>query len=52
MHGEAGAGLVRATVTAQGKVTALVIDPALLTPTKQQVVEDLTVSVFVVCVCD
>jgi DNA-binding protein YbaB len=40
---EAGAGLVKVSFTAQGKMTALSVDAALMSPEKLQVVEDLTV---------
>jgi nucleoid-associated protein EbfC len=43
VNGEAGAGLVKVCATVQGKVTSVAIDKALLTPEKQQVIEDLTV---------
>ena len=39
--GESGAGLVRATSTAKGKITALVIDEKILRPSEKEVVEDL-----------
>lgn len=39
--GEAGGGLVKATATAKGAVTALSIDPSLFTPDDREVVEDL-----------
>ena len=39
--GEAGAGLVKARVTAKGGVTGLDIDPSLLDPAQKEVVEDL-----------
>lgn len=42
--GEAGAGLVRATVTAKGQVRALAIDPSLFVPEEREVVEDLIVA--------
>jgi DNA-binding YbaB/EbfC family protein len=38
---ESGAGLVRATATAKGELTALEIDPAIFDPTQKEVVEDL-----------
>ncbi|NJM83472.1 MAG: YbaB/EbfC family nucleoid-associated protein [Tabrizicola sp.] len=41
MVGEAGAGLVKARVTAKGEVTGLDIDPAILVPSEKEVVEDL-----------
>lgn len=39
--GEAGAGLVKARVTAKGEVTGLDIDPSILVPSEKEVVEDL-----------
>ena len=42
--GEAGAGLVKATVTAKGQMTRLAIDPSLFQPEEREVVEDLIVA--------
>ncbi len=39
--GESGAGLVRATATAKGELTALEIDPSIFNPQEKEVVEDL-----------
>lgn len=39
--GEAGAGLVKATATAKGELTALEIDPSIFQPSEKEVVEDL-----------
>ena len=39
--GEAGAGLVKATATAKGELTALEIDPSIFVPSEKEVVEDL-----------
>lgn len=39
--GEAGGGLVRATASAKGVLTALSIDPSLFVPEDREVVEDL-----------
>ena len=39
--GESGAGLVRATATAKGELTALDIDPSIFVPSEKEVVEDL-----------
>ena len=39
--GEAGAGLVKATATAKGELTALDIDPSIFQPSEKEVVEDL-----------
>ena len=39
--GEAGAGLVKATATAKGELTAIDIDPSILSGDDKEVVEDL-----------
>jgi len=39
--GESGAGLVKATATAKGELTALDIDPSIFSPDEKEVVEDL-----------
>lgn len=39
--GESGAGLVKATCTAKGELTALDIDPTIFQPDEKEVVEDL-----------
>ena len=39
--GESGAGLVKATATAKGELTALDIDPTIFDPDEKEVVEDL-----------
>ncbi|TKW68149.1 MAG: YbaB/EbfC family nucleoid-associated protein [Paracoccus denitrificans] len=39
--GEAGAGLVKATATAKGELTALDIDPSIFVASEKEVVEDL-----------
>ena len=39
--GESGAGLVKATCTAKGELTALDIDPSIFKPDEKEVVEDL-----------
>jgi len=39
--GEAGAGLVKATATAKGELTALEIDPSIFNQDDKEVVEDL-----------
>lgn len=44
VSGEAGAGLVTATATAKGAITAVKIDPSLFKPEEQEVVEDLIVA--------
>ena len=41
VEGESGAGLVRATATAKGELTALNIDPTIFDPNEKEVVEDL-----------
>ena len=42
--GEAGAGLVKATCTAQGNLKSLDIDPSIFVPSEKEVVEDLIVA--------
>lgn len=42
--GDAGAGLVSATVTAKGTLRRLDIDPSILVPSEKEVVEDLIVA--------
>jgi nucleoid-associated protein EbfC len=39
--GQSGAGLVKATATAKGELTALDIDPSIFNPDEKEVVEDL-----------
>ncbi|KAJ54909.1 hypothetical protein ACMU_14195 [Actibacterium mucosum KCTC 23349] len=39
--GEAGAGLVKATATAKGELTALEIDESIFVPSEKEVAEDL-----------
>ena len=39
--GESGAGLVKATATAKGELTAIDIDPSIFVPSEKQVAEDL-----------
>ena len=39
--GESGAGLVKATATAKGELTALDINPSIFHPDEKEVVEDL-----------
>ncbi|WP_341862825.1 YbaB/EbfC family nucleoid-associated protein [Gymnodinialimonas sp. 57CJ19] len=41
VQGESGAGLVKATATAKGELTALDIDPSIFDPNEKEVVEDL-----------
>ena len=41
VEGESGAGLVKATATAKGELTALDIDPSIFQPDEKEVVEDL-----------
>ncbi|RAP41895.1 30S ribosomal protein S21 [Rhodovulum viride] len=41
VEGESGAGLVKATATAKGTLTALSIDPSIFNPDEKEVVEDL-----------
>ncbi len=44
VQGESGAGLVRATATARGELTALSIDPSILRAEDREVVEDLVLA--------
>lgn len=44
VEGEAGAGAVRATCTAKGVLTGIAIDPEILKPEEQAVVQDLVVA--------
>jgi nucleoid-associated protein EbfC len=41
VEGQSGGGLVRATATAKGELTALSIDPSLFRPDDREMVEDL-----------
>jgi nucleoid-associated protein EbfC len=41
VQGESGAGLVKATATAKGELTALEIDPSIFDAEQKEVVEDL-----------
>ncbi|MEV8466223.1 MULTISPECIES: YbaB/EbfC family nucleoid-associated protein [Meridianimarinicoccus] len=41
VEGESGAGLVRATATAKGELTALSIDPSIFHKDEKEMVEDL-----------
>jgi DNA-binding YbaB/EbfC family protein len=42
--GEAGAGMVRATVSGKGELRKLTIDPQLMTPEDRETLEDLVVA--------
>jgi DNA-binding YbaB/EbfC family protein len=42
--GEAGAGMVRATVNGKGELRRLAIDPQLMTPDDRETLEDLVVA--------
>ena len=42
--GESGAGLVKVTATAKGKITSLTIDEKILVPSEKEVIEDLIVA--------
>ncbi len=42
--GESGAGMVKATANARGKITALSIDPSLLVPADVEILEDLIIA--------
>ena len=44
VEGEAGAGMVKATVSAKGELRGLSIDPSLFQPDDREVVEDLIVA--------
>ncbi len=44
LFGEAGAGLVKARVTAKGELVGLDIDPAILVASEKEVVEDLIIA--------
>ncbi len=44
VEGEAGAGMVKVTMTAKLEVKAVSIDPSLFTPDDREVVEDLIVA--------
>jgi DNA-binding YbaB/EbfC family protein len=44
VEGEAGGGLVRATLTAKGQMKALAIDASLLKPDDREILEDLIVA--------
>lgn len=44
VEGEAGAGMVKVTVTAKGDVKSINIDPSLFVPDDKEVVEDLIVA--------
>ncbi|MEM9434285.1 MAG: YbaB/EbfC family nucleoid-associated protein [Pseudomonadota bacterium] len=45
--GESGAGLVKATATAKGKLTSLEIDPSIFNPDEKEVVEDLILAAII-----
>ena len=44
VEGEAGAGMVKATVSAKGELRGLAIDPTLFNPDDREIVEDLIVA--------
>jgi nucleoid-associated protein EbfC len=44
VDGEAGAGLVKVTLTAKGSLKSLKIDPSLLKPEEAEILEDLIVT--------
>ncbi len=44
VEGEAGAGLVKLSLTAKGALTALSIDPSLLKAEEKEILEDLIVT--------
>lgn len=44
VHGEAGGGLVRVTLSAKGDMKAIAIDASLLKPEDHEIVEDLVLT--------
>jgi DNA-binding YbaB/EbfC family protein len=44
VEGQAGAGLVRVTLTAKGDLRHIAIDPSLLKPEESEILEDLIVA--------
>lgn len=44
VHGSAGGGGIKMTMTCKGKVTALAIDPALINPAEKDMLEDLIIA--------
>ncbi len=44
VEGQAGGGLVRATLTAKGEMKALTVDDSLLKPDEKEILEDLIVA--------
>ncbi|MFZ1080132.1 MAG: YbaB/EbfC family nucleoid-associated protein [Methylovirgula sp.] len=44
VEGQAGGGLVRATLTAKGQMKALTVDTSLLKPDDKEILEDLIVA--------
>jgi len=44
MDGQAGAGMVKVTLTGKGDLRGLTIDPSLLVPEEREVLEDLIVA--------
>lgn len=44
VEGQAGAGMVKATMTAKGALKGVTIDPALFKPEEREMVEDLIVA--------
>ena len=44
VEGQAGAGLVRVTLTAKGVLKALAVDPSLLKADEKEILEDLVVA--------
>ena len=44
MEGQAGAGMVRVTLSGKGDLRGLTIDPSLLVPEEREVLEDLIVA--------
>ncbi len=46
ISGEAGAGLLRVTVTGDGNLQSIEIDPVLLKPEEKEMLEELIISAF------
>ena len=44
VEGQAGAGLVRVTLSAKGAMKALAVDPSLMKPDDKEILEDLVVA--------
>ena len=44
VEGQSGGGLVKVTLTAKGRLTAIALDPSLLKPDEKEIAEDLIVA--------